>query len=71
MLKLIFRVIVGIIAAALLLLVLYVIFIILPVTLYTEAECLKAGYPKYKVSVGLERYCVTLDGAVTVKVDKQ
>ena len=48
----------------------YVLFIYTPVTLYAEAECLRAGYPKAYVSVGLERYCSNLDGAVTVKVDK-
>lgn len=42
----------------------------MPVALYTEAECLRAGYPKSNVTIGLERYCVTLDGAVTVKVTK-
>ena len=47
------------------------VFIYAPVRLYTEAECLAKGYPKYAVSVGLERYCVNLDGSVTVKVDHQ
>ena len=50
---------------------LYVIFVWLPVSMYAEADCLRNGYPKAKVSVGLERYCVTLDGLVTVKVDKR
>lgn len=49
----------------------YCIFVYVPVTIYTEAECLREGYPEYRVSVGLERYCMTLDGAITVKVDKQ
>ena len=49
----------------------YILFVSLPVMLYAEAECLRAGYPKYHVTVGLERYCSTLDGAVTVKVTKQ
>ena len=48
----------------------YVLFVLVPVVMYTEAECLRNGYPKYAVSIGLERYCMTLDGAVTVKVDK-
>ena len=50
---------------------LYVIFVWLPVSMYAEADCLRNGYPKAKVSVGLERYCITLDGLVTVKVDKR
>ena len=49
--------------------VLVVVYI--PVALYADAECLKAGYPKARVSIGLDRYCTTLDGAVTVKVQKQ
>ncbi len=49
----------------------YFIFAVLPVALYNEAECLRAGYPKGKITVGLERYCVTLDGTVAVKVTKQ
>ena len=49
----------------------YLIFFYVPVSLYTEARCLKSGYPESRVSIGLERYCMTLDGVVTVKVDKQ
>ena len=49
----------------------YMLFILTPVMFYAEAECLRAGYPKYHVTIGLERYCSTLDGAVTVKVTKQ
>ena len=48
----------------------YVMFIVMPVSLYNEAECLRKGYPKAEVTIGLERYCMTLDGAVTVRVDK-
>lgn len=50
---------------------LFVIFVAIPVSLYTQAECLRAGYPKYAVTIGLERYCMTLDGAITVRVKKQ
>ena len=39
----------------------YAIFIYMPVTIYTESECLREGYPEYRFSVGLERYCMTLD----------
>ncbi len=48
----------------------FTMLVYLPVSLYAEAKCLEAGYPKARVSVGLERYCTTLDGAVTVKVEK-
>lgn len=63
--------IILILAMPFLVLVVYTFFFYTPVTLYTEAECLKKGYPEYRVSVGLERYCMTLGGAVTVQVDKQ
>lgn len=46
-------------------------FIYLPVVLYTEAECLRKGYPEARVSIGLERYCMNLNGSITVQVDKQ
>jgi hypothetical protein len=49
---------------------LYVLAAIIPVSMYTEAECLRNGYPKSAVTVGLERYCMNLDGSVTVKVEK-
>jgi hypothetical protein len=48
----------------------YLFFVILPVVFYTDAQCLRAGYPKSHVTIGLERYCSNLDGAVTVRVDK-
>lgn len=49
----------------------YVFFVWMPVSMYAEAQCLKNGYPKAYVTIGLERYCSNLDGAVTVRVDKQ
>ena len=48
----------------------YAVFFIVPVLMYTEAECLRNGYPKSSVTVGLERYCMNLQGTVTVRVDK-
>lgn len=51
--------------------ILYTMFIYIPVSVYAEAECLRKGYPEYRVSVGLERYCMNLDGSITVTVDKQ
>jgi hypothetical protein len=42
--------------------------VLLPMQLYTDAECLRNGYPVARVTIGLERYCATLDGAVTVKI---
>lgn len=49
---------------------LYVIFVILPVLLYAETKCLKAGYPNTHVTIGLEIYCSNLTGSVTIFVDK-
>jgi hypothetical protein len=48
----------------------YALFVMVPVMMYTEAECLRNGYPKYAVTVGLSRYCTNLAGTVTVQVDK-
>lgn len=49
----------------------YLMFVLIPVAFYADAECLRAGYPRSQVTIGLERYCTTLDGAVTVRVTKQ
>lgn len=49
----------------------YMVLVMMPVMAYVEAECLRNGYPKAHVTVGLERYCSNFDGAVTVKVTKQ
>ena len=59
------------IAAPFILFALYLLFIWTPVTMYNDADCLNQGYPEGRVSVGLKRYCMSLDGAVTVIVDKQ
>lgn len=48
----------------------YLAFVMVPVMMYAESECLKLGYPKAHVTVFLERYCSTLDGVVTQKVVK-
>ena len=48
----------------------YFSFLILPTAFFTQAECLRNGYPTYVVTIGLERYCTTLDGAVIVEVKK-
>lgn len=50
---------------------LYLIFVMMPVMAYTEAECLRQGLPKAHVTVWLERYCSNFDGAVTVRVIEQ
>ena len=49
---------------------LYGMFFIMPLSFYTDAECLRKGFPKSTVTIGLERYCMNLDGTVTVKVEK-
>jgi hypothetical protein len=59
------------VASIVALFMIYLMFVFVPTALYTEAECLRTGYPKAYVTVGLERYCSTLDGAVTVKIKKQ
>jgi hypothetical protein len=49
----------------------YVMFVITPVSMVAEATCLKKGYPKANVTWNLDVYCLNLDGAVTTKVEKQ
>jgi len=49
----------------------YFIFILAPVSVYAEADCLSKGYPRSLVTITLDRYCMGLDGVVTVAVDKQ
>ena len=65
------KILLGLLVTPIVLFFAYCLFIWSPVNIYTEAECLREGYPEYKLSVGLERYCITLDGIVTVRVDKQ
>lgn len=43
--------------------------VMLPVTLAAEAQCLERGYPRAAVTWNFRRYCMNLDGSVTVKVD--
>lgn len=40
------------------------LFVYVPVELQTEQDCLRQGYPKSTVTVGLERYCLSYDGAL-------
>lgn len=65
--------IVFFIAAPLLItaLLLYPIFVIWPVSLYTEAKCLEQGYPDHAVTITLDRYCMNLAGFVTTAVVPQ
>lgn len=60
----------GLIVLFFLLFCAYAISVWFPVYLYSEAQCLKKGYPKTYVSVSLGRYCANLNGSVTVKVDE-
>lgn len=44
--------------------------VLVPVMAVTESECLAKGYPKYAVDYKLNRYCLNLQGTVTVKVEE-
>lgn len=48
----------------------FMLFVALPVTLSTEARCLEQGYPKSAVTWNLKSYCMNLEGSVTVAVDQ-
>lgn len=58
------------IASTILTLVLLVIFVTFA-NLYAERKCLQSGFPKHHVTYALEVYCSTLDGDVTVRLEKQ
>lgn len=42
-----------------------------PLSLYTDAQCLKQGYPSSRVTIDFDRYCVTTEGAIVPRVVKQ
>ena len=46
------------------------LFIVLPVMLHTEQQCLTRGFPKARVTWNLERYCLGYDGVVHPVVEK-
>jgi len=48
---------------------LWILFLYLPLSFAADAQCLKAGYPQSRVTWNFERYCINLDGTVTIKVD--
>lgn len=48
----------------------WMLFVMMPVILYADMKCAEAGYPKSKVTINLQRYCMTLDGEVTIKMEK-
>ncbi len=50
--------------------VFYTVFIWFPYNIYAETQCLAKGFPDYRVTIGLEVYCLNLDGSVTVNVEK-
>ena len=50
--------------------ILYIVLIMAPVSIYTDAKCLEKGYPDFRVTIGLEKYCMNYDGSITMKVDK-
>ena len=68
MIGLLIKYVSGGLAAVVLLFVLYVLFVWAPVMLYTEAVCYEKGYPDYRLTVGLKKYCMALDGVVSVEV---
>lgn len=45
---------------------LYLTFIVLPVALVNERDCLRAGYPRAHTTFNLETYCSTLDGSEVI-----
>ena len=48
----------------------YMLFVFIPAALYADSKCLAAGYPKSSVTIGLDMYCIGLDGTVRSTVSK-
>lgn len=58
------------VAAAVTIAVAYMVIIWAPVAAFAEAKCLAAGYPEVRVTWHLKKYCMNLDGTVTITVDE-
>jgi hypothetical protein len=58
------------VAVFILSLIVLTMFVFVPVVLHTEARCLEAGYPRAKVTITLEKYCISLEGSSATKVTK-
>jgi len=52
--------------------VLVVVFgcVAMPYSLYAEKQCLEAGYPNTNVTYDFDIYCTTLQGDVSIKLEK-
>ncbi len=46
------------------------LFMMMGFILRADMLCTERGYPKAKVTVNLKSYCMTLDGAVTVRMEQ-
>ena len=46
------------------------LFVWVPAQMINEVKCLESGYPETRTTWKLDGYCLTLDGSVTVTVDK-
>lgn len=53
-----------------LLAMLFTLFVYAPVLLNAQAQCLEKGYPRSEVTWNLKKYCMNLEGTVTVRVDE-
>lgn len=60
----------GIFLVVLIVLLIIAGLIYFPVSLATHKACLEKGYPINTVTWNLERYCMNLDGTVTIKVQE-
>lgn len=49
-------------------LALVILVVFIPLVLIAESDCLDKGYPKAKVTIGLDAYCIGIDGDVKNRV---
>ena len=46
-----------------------VLLVYIPTAIVTEGRCLEGGYPNSAVTWNLKKYCMKMQGTVSVKVD--
>ncbi len=53
-----------------LLIFLFMMLVAAPYSMYAEKQCLEAGYPNTNITYDFDIYCSTLDGDVSIKLEK-
>ena len=51
--------------------VLYILLVVMPFSMHAHKKCLEAGYPHTTFTYDFDIYCSTLQGDVSIKLEKQ